>query len=114
MSSSTSEIVSTIEVAFEIDESVSLIDQFESNSIGLNYGLITFQIKPYSETIPHEHNSYEVWYVQEGNGIAIINNSEVKLRKGLLIKVEFATIHSIKNENDKPLSILSLWWRDSE
>jgi len=86
-------------------------DDLESNSLGCTYGVISFQVKPNSRTVPHSHLSSEMWIVLRGSGKVKVDNEELILIAGEPFFVESNILHSIINDTDKPLDILSLWWR---
>jgi mannose-6-phosphate isomerase-like protein (cupin superfamily) len=57
------------------------------------------------------HVDQELWIVLEGEGVGTIGGQVVSLKSGDTINVDPLLSHSIINQADTPLIILSFWWK---
>ena len=63
-------------------------------------------LKPYQSIEPHKHDTmYEVFYIQKGRAMFIINEKRIILSKDDVISIEPGEIHAQKN----PFSIPVTW-----
>jgi len=69
------------------------------------FGLL--EIPPNGVFPPHTHpDREEIYYVLSGSGTIVIGDKEVSASEGLTVYVSGETPHGIKNQTDKPLTVL--------
>ena len=82
---------------------------FEQKTVGCKrftgFGLL--EIPPGGVFPPHTHpDREEVYYVLSGTGTIMVEDKEVPAVEGLTVYVSGETSHGIKNQTDKPLTVL--------
>jgi mannose-6-phosphate isomerase-like protein (cupin superfamily) len=97
----------------EKNESVIIYDDLTGESVDASYGLTTFAIAPHAFSEPHSHQSEETWIVRSGIGYANIGSEMVTLVPGKRVTVSAKVEHTIVNESEAPLVVLSFWWREN-
>lgn len=94
-----------------MDDNVKFLDDFENEKIDTSYGLIVFEVNAHATTIPHEHESSEVWIVLSGEGYASHSGIRINLSKDSQVTIPPNTEHSLTCVSEEPLKVLSMWWR---
>jgi mannose-6-phosphate isomerase-like protein (cupin superfamily) len=100
----------------EIESNSSfLIKHFLNDKDGINrspFNIIDAVVYPQSKTDRDQHLVKEYWFIKEGKGKLIINDSEVfNVSKGELLFFDSMISHEIYNESiDQNLEFLSIWW----
>ena len=59
----------------------------------------------------NRHRGADQWlYVVEGEGTAVVEDTEVSLRAGTLLVIEHGERHEIRNDGDAPLRTLNFYY----
>ncbi|HET6435829.1 MAG TPA: cupin domain-containing protein [Xanthomonadaceae bacterium] len=59
----------------------------------------------------NRHRGADQWlYVVEGEGTAVVEDTEVPLRAGTLLVIEHGERHEIRNDGDAPLRTLNFYY----
>ena len=94
-----------------MDDAISVASECAGRCAEVSYGAMVFEVHPHRISTPHRHVSEEVWMVRSGVGRALIGGETRMLTPGQVISVGSCLEHSIINESDFPLVIISMWWR---
>jgi mannose-6-phosphate isomerase-like protein (cupin superfamily) len=58
----------------------------------------------------NRHRGADQWlFVQSGTGVAIVNGTRVRLRRGSLLLIERGDLHEIRNTGRTPLKTLNIY-----
>lgn len=69
----------------------------------MTFGQATFQ--PGQSVKEHEHKTmHEVFYIQSGKAVFVVNNKTIKLKKGDVLSIEPGETHSQENPYNKPVT----------
>jgi len=69
-----------------------------------NFSQARFKTKQVAS--PHMHKDmYEVFFIEDGEGIICINNKEHRLKNGVCVVVEPGEVHEVKNVGQSDLVI---------
>jgi len=69
-----------------------------------------FTIKPGAESPVDSHKVKETWIVEGGIGTLTCDDTKIILKKGSVVLFESFNTHSVKNNGNTDLSIVSIWW----
>jgi len=66
-------------------------------------------VKPGGEILPHTHEVLEVFYVIEGEGLALVNGVRQKAEKGTIIAANAGSEHGIINTGESDMVLFCVF-----
>lgn len=65
------------------------------------------KVEPGGQIVPHTHTTLEFFVVLQGEAVALVNGSEVKLTAGMSVYAPPGDEHGLRNEATEPMLLLA-------
>lgn len=65
------------------------------------------QVEPEGEIVPHTHTTLEFFSVLEGEALALVNGTQVRLSRGMSVYSPPGDEHGLRNTGREPLLLLA-------
>ncbi len=88
--------------------SVPLLRLSDFLPVGAAYRVARVKLAPAHRMEPHTHDFAEVFWIEEGSGVHVVNRERVPLKRGDLVLMRPADVHTFRTSNPAGLTQVNL------